>query len=93
MAVSELDVVGIGNAIVDVMAACEDAMIDKLGMTRGGMMLIDTDQANSLYAAMGPAKAPLVHAPLVQIPLVTASKLVKIPQRTRDCSLFRIIAV
>ena len=50
------DVVAIGNAIVDVMAPCADALIDELGMTRGGMMLIDTDQAHVLYEAMGPAR-------------------------------------
>ena len=31
------DVVAIGNAIVDVMAPCGDALIDELGMTRGGI--------------------------------------------------------
>ena len=51
-----LDVIAIGNAIVDVMAPCEEALIEHLGMTRGGMTLIDTDQARSLYAAMGPAR-------------------------------------
>ncbi len=51
-----LDVVAIGNAIVDVMAPCEDALIERLGLTRGGMMLIDTDQAHALYQAMGPAR-------------------------------------
>lgn len=50
------DVIAIGNAIVDVMAPCEDALIEKLGMTRGGMTLIDTEGANTLYEAMGPAK-------------------------------------
>ncbi len=50
------DVIAIGNAIVDVMAPCDDALIDRLGMTRGGMTLIDTDQAHALYQAMGPAR-------------------------------------
>ena len=50
------DVIAIGNAIVDVMAPCDDATIERLGMTRGGMMLIDTDQAGTLYEAMGPAR-------------------------------------
>ena len=50
------DVVAIGNAIVDVMAPCDEALIDQLGMTRGGMTLIDTDQAHALYGAMGPAR-------------------------------------
>jgi sugar/nucleoside kinase (ribokinase family) len=50
------DVVGIGNAIVDVMAPIEDHALDALGMVRGGMMLIDTDRARELYEAMGPAR-------------------------------------
>jgi sugar/nucleoside kinase (ribokinase family) len=56
MPAPSLDVIAIGNAIVDVMAPCDDATIERLGMTRGGMMLIDTDQANSLYAEMASAK-------------------------------------
>jgi sugar/nucleoside kinase (ribokinase family) len=50
------DVVGIGNAIVDVMAPAADEQIEALGMARGGMTLIDTARANELYAAMGPAR-------------------------------------
>jgi len=50
------DVIAIGNAIVDVMAPCEDALIAELGLHRGGMTLIDTDGARHLYEAMGPAK-------------------------------------
>lgn len=51
-----LDVVAIGNAIVDVMAPCSDEQIAQLGMARGGMTLIDTERAHALYDAMGPAK-------------------------------------
>ena len=51
-----IDVLAIGNAIVDVMAPCADELIDQLGLTRGGMMLVDTDQARALYDAMGPAR-------------------------------------
>ena len=49
-------VLAIGNAIVDVMAPCEDAEIARLGMARGGMTLVDTDRARALYDAMGPAR-------------------------------------
>ena len=49
------DVVAIGNAIVDVMAPCDDALIEELGLAKGGMTLIDTDRAEELYAAMGRA--------------------------------------
>jgi sugar/nucleoside kinase (ribokinase family) len=50
------DVIAIGNAIVDVMAPCDDATIERLGMARGGMTLIDTERARALYDAMGPAR-------------------------------------
>jgi sugar/nucleoside kinase (ribokinase family) len=51
-----LDVIAIGNAIVDVMAPCDDADIVRLGMAKGGMTLVDTERARALYAAMGPAR-------------------------------------
>jgi sugar/nucleoside kinase (ribokinase family) len=50
-----IDVVGIGNAIVDVLAHCDDAFIARNALTKGAMTLIDTDRATSLYDAMGPA--------------------------------------
>lgn len=50
------DVIAIGNAIVDVMAACQDELIEELGLAKGGMTLVDTARAEELYAAMGPAK-------------------------------------
>jgi len=48
------DVIAIGNAIVDVLAHSTDAVIDELGLTRGGMTLVDTPRAEQLFAAMGP---------------------------------------
>ncbi|MXO60438.1 adenosine kinase [Altererythrobacter salegens] len=50
------DVIAIGNAIVDVMAPCDDTLIDELGLNKGGMTLVDTERANELYDAMGPAR-------------------------------------
>ena len=50
------DVIAIGNAIVDVMAPCDDALIEQLGLLKGGMTLIDTQRAHDLYDAMGPAR-------------------------------------
>jgi sugar/nucleoside kinase (ribokinase family) len=50
----EIDVVGIGNAIVDVLSHAEDSFLEKHGLNKGGMALIDDDQAHALYAAMGP---------------------------------------
>lgn len=47
-----LDVVCVGNAIVDVLAQTDDAMIEQHGMVKGTMALIDADQAETLYAAM-----------------------------------------
>ncbi|SOC02262.1 adenosine kinase [Rhodobacter maris] len=46
-------VVGIGNAIVDVIAQCEDAFLSVNGIDKGVMQLIDRDRAETLYAAMG----------------------------------------
>ncbi|HJT11326.1 MAG TPA: adenosine kinase, partial [Dongiaceae bacterium] len=50
-----IDVVGIGNAIVDVLAHCDEAFIERIGVAKGSMTLIDTARAEELYAAMGPA--------------------------------------
>ena len=50
-----LDVVGIGNAIVDVLAQADDAFLDAHGLSKGSMTLIDTRRAEELYDAMGPA--------------------------------------
>lgn len=52
----KLDVIAIGNAIIDVIAHCSETLIDELGLTHGGMQLIDAEQARTLYAAMGPAR-------------------------------------
>jgi len=56
MAEPSLDVIAIGNAIVDVMAPAEEAAIARLGLNKGGMTLVDTARAQELYDAMGPAK-------------------------------------
>ena len=49
------DVLGIGNAIVDVLARAEDDFLVKQGMAKGGMMLIDQPRAEAIYDAMGPS--------------------------------------
>ncbi|HEX2654356.1 MAG TPA: adenosine kinase [Xanthobacteraceae bacterium] len=49
------DVLGIGNAIVDVIAQAQDDFLVKHGMQKGGMMLIDEPRAEAIYEAMGPA--------------------------------------
>jgi adenosine kinase len=49
------DVLGIGNAIVDVIARADDDFLVTQGMHKGGMALIDEARAAAIYAAMGPA--------------------------------------
>src|SRR3954452_15246700 len=49
------DVLGIGNAIVDVIARTEDDFLVKQGMHKGGMALIDEPRAQAIYQAMGKA--------------------------------------
>jgi sugar/nucleoside kinase (ribokinase family) len=49
------DVLGIGNAIVDVIARTEEDFLLKQGMNKGGMALIDEPRAAAIYQAMGPA--------------------------------------
>ena len=49
-----LDVLAIGNAIVDVLARAEDDFLVSHGMAKGSMALIDEAQAETLYGAMGP---------------------------------------
>jgi sugar/nucleoside kinase (ribokinase family) len=49
-----LDIIGIGNAIVDVQARANDAFLSEHGLDKGAMRLIDESQAEALYAAMGP---------------------------------------
>jgi len=55
MAQSDYDVVGIGNAIVDVLTHADDGFITGNRLTKGAMTLIDARRAEVLYAAMGPA--------------------------------------
>ena len=49
-----MDVVAIGNALVDVLANADDALLAEHGMVKGSMDLIDTERAERIYAAMGP---------------------------------------
>ncbi|MEH6755582.1 MAG: adenosine kinase, partial [Alphaproteobacteria bacterium] len=44
----ELDVLCVGNSIVDVLTQTDDAMLEKFGMVKGTMALIDADQAEAL---------------------------------------------
>ncbi|MDQ3478462.1 MAG: adenosine kinase [Pseudomonadota bacterium] len=51
-----LDILAIGDAIVDVIATCDDAFLTQHELNKGSMQLLDTTAADALYAAMGPAR-------------------------------------
>jgi sugar/nucleoside kinase (ribokinase family) len=53
---TSLDILCIGNAIVDVIAATDDDFLGREGLAKGSMRLIDADEATRLYAHMGPAR-------------------------------------
>ncbi len=55
MANLRYDVLGLGNAIVDVLARAEDDFLAAQSMAKGSMALIDEARAQSIYDAMGPA--------------------------------------
>jgi sugar/nucleoside kinase (ribokinase family) len=48
------DILGIGNAIVDVVAQADDTFLSRHDMHKGAMRLIDAAAADTLYAAMAP---------------------------------------
>jgi sugar/nucleoside kinase (ribokinase family) len=54
MSAATLDVVAIGNAIVDIIGRCDDAYLAKHGCPKGGMSLVDEPRIAALYAGMGP---------------------------------------
>jgi sugar/nucleoside kinase (ribokinase family) len=50
----ELDVVGIGNALVDVLSHADEDEVTRQGLVKGTMHLVDETRARTLYEAMGP---------------------------------------
>ena len=54
MATALLDVVGIGNAIVDIIAHADDGFLTAAAMVKGSMALIDEARAEEIYKTMGP---------------------------------------
>jgi sugar/nucleoside kinase (ribokinase family) len=52
----DLDVVAIGDAIVDVIATCDEAFLVERGLTKGSMRLLSPAEADELYAAMRPGR-------------------------------------
>src|SRR5476651_1976742 len=55
MTSTKYDVLGIGNAIFDVLVQTDESFLSSHGMTKGGMALIDEARAASIYSDMGPA--------------------------------------
>src|ERR1700716_1781497 len=55
MTSAKYDVLGIGNAIFDVLVQTDEGFLSSHGMTKGGMALIDENSATSIYRDMGPA--------------------------------------
>src|ERR1700732_533071 len=55
MTSAKYDVLGIGNAIFDVLVQTDESFLAQHGMTKGGMALIDEARALAIYSAMGPA--------------------------------------
>lgn len=53
---TRLDVLAIGNAIVDVIADADENFLDAEGLTKGSMRLIDAAEATRLYERMGPGR-------------------------------------
>ena len=52
---TKFDVLTVGNAIVDIIARCEENFITDNGIIKGAMNLIDAERAELLYSRMGPA--------------------------------------
>jgi fructokinase len=53
---TRFDILGIGNAIVDVVARADDSFLSRHDMRKGSMALIDADTAAAIYAAMPPGQ-------------------------------------
>ncbi len=56
MADASLDIVAMGDAIVDVIASCDDAFLTAHGLPKGSMQLLTPAEADRLYASMGVAR-------------------------------------
>lgn len=54
-AATDIEVVGIGNAIVDIIAQVDDAFIQSVGLVKGSMTLIDAAQSAAIYDKLPPA--------------------------------------
>jgi sugar/nucleoside kinase (ribokinase family) len=54
-AIAPIDSLGLGNAIVDVIAEADDRQLERLDLAKGTMTLVDEARSGRLYEAMGPA--------------------------------------
>lgn len=54
MSAKRHDVLGIGNALVDILARADEAFLGRHHIAKGAMQLVDEARADALYAAMGP---------------------------------------
>ena len=54
--VEKIDVLGLGNSLVDLIAETDDAFLEAQDMAKGAMTLIDEDRAEALYALRGAPK-------------------------------------
>ncbi|HML29902.1 MAG TPA: adenosine kinase [Hyphomicrobium sp.] len=55
MTEARYDVIGIGNAIVDIIGRCDEAFLAQVGVAKGSMRLVDANEIKKIYSAMGPA--------------------------------------
>jgi sugar/nucleoside kinase (ribokinase family) len=55
MSATRTDVVGIGNAIVDIIGRCDDSYLTKIGAAKGSMRLVEAGDIAAIYSTMGPA--------------------------------------
>jgi hypothetical protein len=53
---AKYDLVGIGNALVDVLAPVDDSFLEGQGLDKGAMTLVDTDRAAAIYDKMPPGQ-------------------------------------
>ncbi|MEM7023755.1 MAG: adenosine kinase [Pseudomonadota bacterium] len=51
----EFDVIGLGNAIVDVLTEADDRILERLDLAKGMMTLVDRERMSALYGGIGPA--------------------------------------
>lgn len=55
MTAARFDVIGIGNAIVDIIGRCDEAYLAKIDAAKGSMRLVNADDVKKIYTTMGPA--------------------------------------